>query len=118
MSFMLTVVCTDRGAHRLHTLGDLLLQSSGDGPQHIGLAARNRPREVDGEFHVIPDDERPQAGVKRDRTDGGGWFTFTCPRCGRESRLRDERLMQATFADAAGKIHWRVSRLDISHLGS
>lgn len=119
MSVLLTVVCTDRGAHRKHVLGELLLQGNGLDPrQRIRLAARNRPRERDGEVEFIPPEERPQAGVQRERSDGGEWFTFTCPYCGRESRLRDERLMQATYPDESGQIHWRVSSVDVSHLPS
>lgn len=118
MSGVLKVVCTDRGAHKRLVLGELLLMGDGlGGPQRVGLAARNRPR-GDESLEVVPPEVRPHAGVKRERGDGGRWFTFTCPRCGRESRLRDDRLMQATESRGDGKIRWSVSHLDISHLGS
>lgn len=115
MSFVLTVVCTDRGAHRRLVLGELLLQGDGIGPQSVGLWARNRPRVIDGEFSVIPPEERPNAGEQHQRKDGGRWFTFTCPNCGRAPRLRDDALIQATYTDESGKLRWRVSQLDICH---
>ena len=107
----LTVVCTDRGAHTPRTLARLTAKLQG-GRVVIGRVTGGRRYRRDG--RVIAPRSTPGADDARRRDDDGLTFAFTCPTCGRNRPMRDDRL--AALADSRAR--WRVSSLDISHLPS
>ncbi len=114
----LTVVCTDRGAHKVFVLARLRAFRRDDGEvtvQSLGRMAHKRAR--DGEYMVQPS---TSGSVRRI---GAAW-EFVCPACGRNTRRRDVWLAQAAdFPEDAEPVMefgtpgvWRVADLDVSHL--
>jgi hypothetical protein len=118
---LLTVQCTDNGAHNPRTLARLSIGIK-DGRVVMGRQGRTRHHTTDGRF-VVPRGTEGAADARR-RDDGGVTFTFTCPSCRRNVPLRDDRL--AALAGVApdemtnqpddGRLAWDVSSVDISHL--
>ncbi len=110
----LTVVCTDRGAHKPRTLARLSVKVQ-YGRVVIGRVGRTRRYRTDDGRAITPRSAPGTDDARRREDDDGLTFTFTCPSCGRNLPLRDDRL--AKVADTDGRRpRWRVSSLDISHL--
>ena len=116
MSDVLKVVCTDRGAHKPRILARLSVKVQ-HGRVLIGRVSRDRRYRTDDGRVITPRSAPGAESARRRDDDDGLTFTFTCPACGRNKPVRDDRL--ANLADTDGRRpRWRVSDLDISHLPS
>ena len=115
MNDTLTVICTDRGTHKPRTLARLDVKVQ-HGRVVIGRVSRTRRYRTD-DGRVITPRSAPEADDARRRDDDGLTFTFTCPTCGRNTPLRDDRLADLAETDVR-RPRWRVSVLDVSNLPS
>jgi len=112
----LTVICTDRGTHKPRTLARLSVKVQ-HGRVVIGRVSRTRRYRTDDARNIAPRSAPDADDARRRDDDDGLTFTFTCPTCGRNKPIRDDRLANLAETDVR-RPRWRVSSLDISHLPS